>query len=89
MALLSFAESGLQRALNSFTDACGTAEMKISTDKAEVLHLSKHPDQRLLQVTVATMKQVEKFKYLGVTFTSDRWQDEELDTQIGNASAVL
>ena len=35
------------------------------------------------------MKQVEKFKYLGVAFTSDGKQDEELDTQIDKASAVM
>ena len=34
-------------------------------------------------------KQVEKFKYLGVVFTSDGRQDEELDTRIGKASAVM
>ena len=37
----------------------------------------------------ATLKQVEKFKYLGVAFTSDGRQDEELDTRIGKASAVM
>ena len=35
------------------------------------------------------MKQVEKFKYLGVAFTSDGKQDEELDTLLGKASAVV
>ena len=35
------------------------------------------------------MKQVEKFKYLGVAFTNDGRQDEELDTRIGKASAVI
>ena len=39
--LLSFTESGLQRALNHFADACDTAGMKISMAKTEVLHLSK------------------------------------------------
>ena len=65
--------------------------MKISTAKTEVplLHLSRNPDQCVLQVNRATLKQVEKFKYLGVAFTSDRKQDEELDTQIGKASAVM
>ena len=29
----------------------------------------------------ATLKQVEKFKYLGVAFTRDGRQDEELDTR--------
>ena len=41
LVLLSSAESGLQRALNSFADACHTAGMKISTAKTEVFHLSK------------------------------------------------
>ena len=82
---LSSTESGLQRALKSFADACNTAGMKISTAKTEVLHLSRNPDQCLLQVNGATLKQVEKFKYLGVAFTSDERQDEELDTRIGKA----
>ena len=37
----------------------------------------------------ASLKQVEKFKYLGVAFTSDGRQDEELDIRIGKASAVM
>ena len=37
----------------------------------------------------ATLKQVEKFKYLGVAFTSDERQDKELDTRIRKASAVM
>ena len=36
----------------------------------------------------ATPKQVEKFKYLGVAFTSNGRQDEELDIRIGKASAL-
>ena len=89
LVLLSSTESGLQRALNSFADACNTAGMKISTAKTEVLHPSRNPDQCVLQVNGATLKQVEKFKYLGVAFTSDGRQDEELDTRIGKASAVM
>ena len=45
-----------------------------------------HPtDQCSLQVDGAILKQIEKFKYLGVAFTSDREQDEELHTRIGKA----
>ena len=45
LVLLSSAESGLQRALNSFADACDTAGMKIKvTAKTELLHLSRNPD---------------------------------------------
>ena len=43
----------------------------------------------MLEVVGATLKQVEKFKYLGVAFTSDESQDEELDTWIGKVSAVV
>ena len=89
LVLLSSTESGLQRALNSFEDACYTAGMKISTAKTEVLHLSRNPDQCILQVNGATLKQVEKFKYLWVAFTSDGRQNEEFDTRIGKASAVM
>ena len=89
LVLLSFTESGLQRASNSFADACNTAGMKISTAKTEVLHLSRNPDQCVLQVNRATLKQVEKFKYLGAAFTSDGRQDEELDTRIGKGNAVI
>ena len=83
LVLLSSTESYLQRALNSFADACDTAGMKISTAKTELLHLSRNPDQCVLQMNGATLKQVENFKYLGVAFTSDGRQDEELDTGIG------
>ena len=48
LVLLSSSESGLQRALNSFADACNTARMKVSTAKTEILHLSRSPDQCVL-----------------------------------------
>ena len=65
LVLLSSTESGLQRVLNSFADTRDTAEMKKSTAKTEVLHFLRNPDQCVLQVNRATLKQVEKFKYLG------------------------
>ena len=46
-----------------------------------------HPPPK--SATGATLKQVEKFKYLGVAFTSDGRQEEELDTRIGKASPVM
>ena len=50
LVLLSSTESGLQRALNSFADACNTAGIKTSTAKTQVHHLSRNPDQCMLQV---------------------------------------
>ena len=89
LVLLSSTESGLRRALNSFADAWELAGIKIITTKTEVLHLSRNPDQCVLQVNGATLKQVEKLKYLGVAFTSDGRQDGELDSRIDNASAEM
>ena len=63
--------------------------MKISTAKTEVLYLLRNPDQCVLQVNGATLKQVEKFKYLEVTFTSGERQDNELNTRIGMTNAVM
>ena len=89
LVLLSSAESGLQRALNSFAYACNTAGMKISTAKTGVLELSRNCNQGVLQVNGATLKQVKKFKYLAVAFTSGGRQDKKLDTRIGKANAVV
>ena len=33
--------------------------------------------------------QVERFKYLGITFTSDGKSDNEIDSQIGKSSSIL
>ena len=63
--------------------------MKVSTTKTEVLRLSRNPDQCVLKVNEATVKQVEQYKFLGVAFTSDEWQDEELITRVGKASAIM
>ena len=63
--------------------------MNISTAKTEVRNFSRNLDHCVFQVNGATLKQVEKFKYREVAFTSDRTLDEELDTQIDKASAVM
>ena len=57
--------------------------------KTEVLVLSKETTPCTLRIGDTTLKQVDKFKYLGINFTSDGKQDVELDTRIGKASAIL
>ena len=51
--------------------------------------LSRHPVQCSFRTNGVTLQKTEKFKYLGVTFSSDGRQDDELDTSIGKASAVM
>ena len=92
LVLLASSISGLQHALNGFAAECDIAGMKISTSKTEVLNLLRNPVQCYLQVGGVSLKQVEKFKYLGVAFTSGGRQDEKLDVRSGktnNASFAL
>ena len=88
-ALLSSNKSNLQYPFDQFSDACLDAGMKISTAKTEIMCLSRHPVQCSIQINGVTLKQMEKFKYLGVTFSSDGRQDNKLDRHIGIASAVM
>ena len=88
-ALLGSFQQGLQHTLNRFSAAGNRAGMKIRTKKTEVLLLSRNPRKCTLQVCGNTLQQVEKFKYVGVAFTSDGWRSEEIDTRIGKANAVL
>ena len=81
-ALLSSNKSDLQYTLTH-------AWMKISTTKTEVMCWSRHPVQCSFQTNEVTFQQTKKFKYLGVTFSSDGRQDNRLDTRIGKANAVM
>ena len=65
------------------------AWMKISMTKTEIMCLLRNPVQRSFQTNKLTLQQMEKFKYLEVTFSSDGRQENELDTYIGKASAVM
>ena len=89
LVLLDSTQNGLQQALDRFSDACSVAGMKISTTKTETMCLSRQPKQCSLQIDGVPLKQSEKFKYLGVSFTSDGRQNSELDIRIGKASAVM
>ena len=57
--------------------------------KTDMLHVSRNTNQRLLQLNGAIQKQVHKFKYLGVAFTSDGRQNKELGIPIGKAIAIM
>jgi len=79
--MLASSEQDLQHSLDRFSAACDRAGMKISTKNTEVFYLSRNPRQCTLQVRSNTLQQMEKFKYLGVVFTSDGRWSEEIDTQ--------
>ena len=89
LVLLASSESGLQHALNSFAAASDIARMKISSSKTEILLLLRNSVRYFLKVGGVPLKLVQKLNYFGVIFTSDRGQDEELDTRSGKARAVM
>ena len=72
----------LQNALNQFPDTCLDSRMKIGAAETEIMRLSRNPVQRSFQINGVTLQQMEKFKYLEVTFSSDGRQDNKLDTRI-------
>ena len=54
-----------------------------------MLHVSRNTNLRLLQLNGVTQKQVNKFKYLGVAFTSDGRENKELGIPIGKTIAIM
>ena len=70
-------QAGFQHAFNGFAAENDIAGMKISSSKTEILHLSKNLAQCSLQIGGVLLKQVEKFKYLGVAFRSDKTKTKQ------------
>ena len=75
--------------LHRFAAAYDTAGIKISTVKTNMLQVSRNTNQRLLQLNGVMQKQVYKFKYFGVAFTSDERQNKELHIPIGKTIAIM
>ena len=71
LVLLDSIQNGFQLALDRFSDAWCEIGTKISTAKTETMCLSRQPKQCFLKIHGVPLEQSEKFKYLGVSFTSD------------------
>ena len=82
-------QNGLQQTLDRFLDTCSIAGMKISTTSTQTMRLSGKPKHYSLQSGGVTLKQSEKFQYLGVSFTSDGRRNSELNIRIGKTSAEM
>ena len=87
LVLLVSSESSFRHALNSFAAACNIARKKVSTSNTEEQHLSKSFVQFSPQIVGASL--AEKCKYVGVVFTGDERQDEELNVRSDKVSAVM
>jgi exonuclease III len=90
VAKLATTRTDLQKAIDRFNDECNASGMKISVSKTQAMTISRIPHESgNLSVSGAPLTEVEKFKYLGVTFTCDGKWDTELTTRIGAAAGVL
>ena len=89
LVILTSSQTELQCALDRFVAVCANAGMKVNVDKSEVMVVSRTPVQCTLHVSGVPLKQVEKFKYLGVFFTSDGRSNTELSCRIGQAGSIL
>ncbi|CAF3333272.1 unnamed protein product [Rotaria sp. Silwood2] len=89
IARLATSEDSLQMALNQFDKVCSDFGMKISEKKTELMVISREDKQLNLYLNNNSLNQVNKFKYLGVQFSSDGKQDGEIDRRIGAASGFL
>ncbi|KAL1252568.1 hypothetical protein QQF64_017261 [Cirrhinus molitorella] len=63
--------------------------MRISTSKSEAMVLDRKMVVCLLWIGGESLPKVEKFKYLGVLFTSEGRMEHEIDRWIGAAAAVM
>ncbi|TWW75399.1 hypothetical protein D4764_13G0000610 [Takifugu flavidus] len=73
--------------LGRFATECEAAGISISKSEAMVLAWKKV--ECLLRVWEEVLPQVEKFKYLGILFTSEGRMEREINRWIGAASAVV
>ena len=89
VVLLASSSSDLQLLLGCFTAEYEVAGMKISTSKSEAMVLSRKRVDCPLRVGAEVLSQVEEFKYLGISFMSERRMEQEIDRRIGAASAVM
>ena len=78
-----------KHAVDRFSSVWDQVGMKISPKRIDVLWPYRHSGQCLLNVSSNTRKQVAKFKYVGVVFTSGGRRSEETDTRIVKANTVL
>ena len=89
VVLMASSDRDLQLSLDRFAAECEATGMRISTSKSESMVLRVKRVECSLQIREDVLPQVEEFKYLGVSFTSEGRREREIDRRIGAASAVM
>ena len=87
-AIASHTEEGLQRLIVNLSRACKEFRVTISIKKTELM-CQMTPNEPGITINGKTRSNVHLFKYLGSTITSNASLDDELDTCIAKAAAVM
>lgn len=91
-ALNASSETLMQDSMNSFSSACDNFGLTISAKKTEVLYLSasmKLYSEPSITMHGVTLKNTEKFVYLGSTINRSVNIDDEIDLRLSKASAAF
>ena len=91
-ALNAATEAQMQQSVNCFSKACKNFGLTISTSKTEVMHQpAPHKPYSEPHITVdgETLKNVNKFAYLGSTMSKSVSIDDEVDARIAKASTAF
>ncbi|VDO94369.1 unnamed protein product [Soboliphyme baturini] len=85
--LAPYARSWPQACAEIFTPRHAVTALKFKSDMCDDIWF--YAGDRSTDINGATVEQVDKFKYLGIVFTSDGKLEVEIDGRIGVASGVL
>ena len=91
-ALMAHSESDLQVISDSFSNATKLFGLTISIKKTEVLYQpapGTRPTPPQIKIDGAELKNVDQFKYLGSTMSSDGTLDKEIVARISKASQSM
>ena len=86
-AFVSHTEEGLQSLINDFSSACKDFGLTISIKKTEVM-AQDTPSAPTICIDNKALSNVETFKYLGSTVSSNLSLDNEISTRIGRAAGI-
>ena len=87
-AVVSHTESGLQKLLDRFSQACKDFGLTISIKKTEVMGQNV-PNPPVIKIDDKALKVTEQFTYLGSTISSNLSLDQEIDRRIAKSAGTM
>lgn len=88
-ALIADTKRKLQLHLESLNQECKQSNMRINTEKTEVMAIGRRRKNINITIENTIIRQAKEFKYLGTTFTEDGKIDEEINIRCSKANQVL